>query len=68
MTDKARIKIAAAVTAMFLGAVSAAGVMAHSNGPSTPATAVSQATAPRQPGSASQPNATPGWHEQAEHD
>jgi hypothetical protein len=67
MTDKARIKIAAAVTAMFLGAVSAAGVMAHSNRPSTPAAAVSHATAPRQPGSTSQPNAAAKWHE-AEHD
>lgn len=68
MTAKARIKIAAAVTAMFLGAMSVAGVMAHSNRPSTSTAAVSQLAAPGQSRRASQPNATLGWHEPAEHD
>lgn len=63
MTDKARIKVAAVVTAIFLGAVSAAGVMAHSSTPPTPATAVSATAAPGQSHSANQSNATPTWHE-----
>jgi hypothetical protein len=33
MTDKARIKVAAAVTALFLAAISAAGVAMHSAPP-----------------------------------
>jgi hypothetical protein len=35
MTEKARIKIAALMTALFLGAVSAAGVAVHNNKPQT---------------------------------
>lgn len=44
MSDKARIKIAATVTAMFLAAISAAGVIAHGN--SLPAATPVTASAP----------------------
>ena len=52
MTDKARIKIAAIVTALFLAGISTAGVALHKHPPvtagaTTPATAVQQpATVP----------------------
>lgn len=57
MTDKARITIATAVTALFLAATSAAGLLAHSHtqppAPAArPATAVQSVAAP-----------TPTWHE-----
>ena len=46
MTDKARIRIAAAVTALFLAGISAAGLVAHDHRPQTaaPATTASLAT------------------------
>jgi hypothetical protein len=46
MTDKARIRIAAAVTALFLAGISAAGLAAHDHRPQSaaPATAASIAT------------------------
>ena len=37
MTDKARIRIAAAVTALFLAGISAAGLVAHGHAPATTA-------------------------------
>jgi hypothetical protein len=48
MTDKARIKIAALVTALFLAGISTAGVALHKHAPvtagaATPATSVQQA-------------------------
>ena len=50
MTDKARIKIAAIVTALFLAGISTAGVALHKHPPvtagaTTPATAVQQPAA-----------------------
>ena len=49
MTDKTRIKIAAAVTALFLAGISAAGLAArdHQPRPATTATAPSMATPAR---------------------
>ena len=46
MTDRARIRIAAAITAVFLAGISAAGLAAHDHQPqaSTPAPATSTAT------------------------
>jgi hypothetical protein len=46
MTDKARIRIAASVTALFLAGISAAGLVAHDHRPQSaaPATAASIAT------------------------
>ena len=50
MTDKARIKIAAIVTALFLAGVSTSGLALHKHAPATagvttPATAVQQSAA-----------------------
>ena len=42
MTDKARIKIAAAVTALFLAGMSAAGLVARDHQPRTAAAAATQ--------------------------
>jgi len=36
MTDRVRIKVAAGVTALFLGVTSAAGLALHASHPSTP--------------------------------
>ncbi|HET8756176.1 MAG TPA: hypothetical protein VFM58_09205 [Solirubrobacteraceae bacterium] len=51
MTDQARIKIAAAVTALFLAGISAAGLAAHGGQPqpATTATAPSAAAQARTP-------------------
>jgi hypothetical protein len=46
MTDKTRIKIAAAVTALFLAGISAAGLAARDDQPQAAATATAQPTAP----------------------
>ena len=46
MTDKARIRIAAAVTALFLAGISAAGLVAHGHLPHSPAPATTAAIAP----------------------
>jgi hypothetical protein len=45
MTDKARIRIAAAVTALFVAGISFAGLAAREDGP-VPATTTPAATAP----------------------
>ena len=67
MSDKLRIKIAAAVTALFLAAVSAAGVIAHSSRlPAATATVTQRATTVESH-AASQPNLAPPLHDQ-EHD
>jgi hypothetical protein len=42
MTDKTRIKIAAAVTALFLGGISAAGLAARDDQPQAAATTAAQ--------------------------
>lgn len=55
MTDKTRIKIAAAITALFLAGISAAGVAARDDQPQAAATPTTQ------PAPATQtPTATPG--------
>jgi hypothetical protein len=46
MTDKTRIKIAAAVTALFLAGISAAGLAARDDQPQAAATTTAQPTAP----------------------
>jgi hypothetical protein len=46
MTDKARIRIAAAVTALFLAGISAAGLVAHDHRPQSTAPATTAAIAP----------------------
>jgi hypothetical protein len=48
MTDRARIRIAAIVTALFLGLISAVGLAARSEQPAAPppAAATARATAP----------------------
>ena len=46
MTDKARIRIAAAVTALFLAGVSAAGLVAHDHRPQSAAPATAASIAP----------------------
>ena len=49
MTDKARIKIATIVTALFLAGISTAGLTLHKHAPApatTPATAVQQPAVP----------------------
>jgi hypothetical protein len=63
MTHTLRIKIAAAITTLFLGAISVAGVIAHGNRPTT-STSVTQAAQGRLSKGASQPNVTPTWREQ----
>jgi len=60
MTDKKRIRVAAGVTAMFLAAVSAAGIATHAASvrPSAPppaAAAVAPTTAASAPSAADQP-------------
>jgi len=60
MTDKARIKIAAALTALFLGAMSAAGIAVHSaHAPVPPPTAASS-----QAHGLGQPQPALTWEEQ----
>ena len=54
MSDKARIRIAAAVTALFLAGISAAGLAARDHQPPAAATAAAPAIA------TSTPNATAG--------
>jgi hypothetical protein len=49
MTEKARIKIAALVTALFLGAVSTAGVLTHTHTPTVSAAGSPQSATPAQP-------------------
>ncbi len=56
MTDKARIFIAALITALFLGAVSAAGLIAHH-----PAPVSAAASSPAPTTTLTQPTT---WHEQ----
>jgi hypothetical protein len=64
MNDKARLRIATAVTAAFIAAISFAGVSAHS---SKPVGAVVQPSAGAQAPGTSKANATP-WQEGQEHD
>jgi len=59
MTNRLRITLASAVTALFLAAVSAAGVVVHS--PRPPAVSASHAVV------VSQPQAEPAFNQQ-EHD
>jgi hypothetical protein len=49
MTEKARIKIAALVTALFLGAVCATGVLTHTHTPTVSAASSAQTATPAQP-------------------
>jgi hypothetical protein len=64
MTDKARLRIAAAVTAVFIAAISFAGVSAHS---SKPVRAVVQPWAGAQTPGPNRANATP-WQRGQTHD
>jgi hypothetical protein len=64
MTDKARLRIATAVTAAFIAAISFAGVSAHG---SRPVGAVAQPSAGGRVPSPSQANVTP-WREGEGHD
>lgn len=43
MTDKTRIKVAAALTALFLVAIAVVGIATHSDGPSVSSAATSSA-------------------------
>ena len=66
MTDKARIKIAATVTALFLGSVSLAGIATHTETPkAASAAAVAAAVQPAAAPAAAQPV---GGHEEGEQD
>lgn len=67
MTDKLRITIAAAATALFLAAVSAAGVIAHSSKLPAATTAVSHAVPSGQWLGARHLHPPPAWQDQ-EHD
>jgi hypothetical protein len=49
MTEKVRIKIAALVTALFLGAVTTAGVLTHTHAPTVSAASSAQTVTPAQP-------------------
>ena len=59
MTDKARIKIATIVTALFLAGISTAGLALHKHEPAT-AGATTPATAVQQPATVPAPQASGG--------
>jgi hypothetical protein len=67
MTHKVRVWIAAAVTAIFLGAVSVAGLIAQTHRPAPAATPVTQA-APGRARSINHSIPAPTRHDQQEHD
>ena len=67
MTDSARIKIAAFATAMFLAAMSIAGVIAHASRPATVAT-TSGHSAVVQAARSGQSHVPPAGDEQDQHD
>jgi hypothetical protein len=58
MTERARIKIAALVTTLFLGAVSTAGVLTHTPTPTVSATSPAQIATPGNPTRAAAPSPT----------
>jgi hypothetical protein len=63
MTDKLRITIAAAVTTLFLVAISAAGLIAHANKTLATTSVSGRATPTSIAPAASQPNIVPAWQE-----
>jgi hypothetical protein len=65
MTDKARLKIATAVTVAFIGAISFAGVTAHGSKSVGATTMVAQPSAGSQALGPSQANATPSQQGEA---
>jgi len=67
MSDKARISIAAAITALFLAAISAAGVITHQAAVRQPTTALIQPASVAQARPASPPSQVLITHDQ-EHD
>jgi hypothetical protein len=67
MTDKARLKIATAVTVAFIAAISFAGVSAHNSKPVGTKTMVAQPSAGGQAAGPSQATVTP-WQEGEGHD
>jgi hypothetical protein len=64
MTDKARIKIAAVVTALFLGAISLAGIATRADAPKAVSAAPVTAVSPRP--AATVPTGTAGEYEDDE--
>lgn len=58
MTERARIKIAALMTALFLGSVSTAGVLTHTPTPTVSATSPAQAATAAQPSPGAIPSTT----------
>jgi hypothetical protein len=56
MTEEVRIKIAAIVTALFLGAVCTAGVLTHTHPPTVSAATLIQAATPAHPARAARPS------------
>jgi hypothetical protein len=68
MTDSARIKIAAFATAMFLAAMSIAGVIAHAGRPAPVATISGHPTAMMKAARTGQPQLPQAWHEQDQHE
>jgi hypothetical protein len=67
MTDKARTMIAAALTAMFIAAVSTAGLLAHAD-KAAPLAASAVPTAVTAPQPVTAPPAAPAKQEHQEHD
>jgi hypothetical protein len=63
MTDKLRIRIAAAVTILFLVAISAAGVIAHTDRTLGPTGVARRSTPTSIARAASQPNIVPAGQE-----
>ena len=68
MTDKARIKIAAAVTALFLAGMSAAGLVARDHQPRTAATAPTAQTRTAPDGATAVARGDQARFEEIEHD
>ena len=65
MTEKVRIKIAALLTALFLGAVSAAGVLTHTHAPTVSASSSAQSAtfAPPKAGAVPSPTSEHDTHD-----
>ena len=55
MTERLRIKIAALITALFLGALCTAGVLMHTHIPTVSAASSAQTATPAQPGRGATP-------------
>jgi hypothetical protein len=66
MTEKLRLKIAAVVTALFLGAVSTAGVLTHASTPALSAGSSVKAVTPAQTVTPGQPGPIPSSNREHE--